>query len=84
MCPDVVLDRLIGQIFHQGHMFVSCRMIYDIWPVFFENSLKPVVIPYGTDQYGNIGIRKMSFQFHLDLICVVFINIKDYQLGRIV
>lgn len=60
-------------------MLMSCRMVYDIGPVIPENLVYPPGIAHGPDQYRQIQPRIIPFQFLLDLVGIVLIDIQDDQ-----
>ena len=52
----------------------------DIRPVTGKHRLQPPFIPYRTDQHRHVKPREFPFQRFLDLVCIVFINIKNDQM----
>ena len=69
-------------VLHEGHVFVCRCMIHDIRPVSLENAVDTLFIPYGCDQHHEIQIRIFADQLLLDIIGIIFINIEDDQLLR--
>ena len=77
-CPEyIILHRFIGAVFHQGHVFVSRRMVYNIRLIMFKNPVHPVGIAHRCDQHCQVQIRISGLQFLLYVINVVLINIHN-------
>ena len=84
VCTDgVVLDGLAGAVLHQGDMLMGCGVIDDLRTVIVADLEDPAAVPHGTDQYDNVQIRVFILQLQLDVIGVVFINVKNDQTLRV-
>ena len=64
-------------------MLVSCRMVDDLRMIFFKHSIDSMGISHRTDQHYQVQFRIIPLQFLLNVIGIVFINIKDDQLLRL-
>ena len=64
-------------------MFVSCCMVNNLRTVFFKYAEDSAAVSHGTDQHDQVKVRILLPQFHLDVICVVLINVKNNQLPGI-
>ena len=79
----IVFNRLGGAVLHQRNMFMRRRVINDIRLVIRENPVHPVGIPHGCDEHHKVQIRMFHFQFLLYIINVIFINIENNKLFRL-
>ena len=79
----VVLDRLVRAVLHQGHVLVRRRVEYDLRPVFAQHNIQTRRIAYRTDQNDKVQRRIFPLKLHLDVIRIVFINIKNQKLLRV-
>ena len=78
ICTEhVVLDGLVGAVLHEGHMLVGRRMVHDVGTVFLKHRLDPVGVPDRADEHHQVQVRILFLQLQLDVIGVVFVNIKD-------
>ena len=59
-------------------------MVHHLWPIRRKYRIDSSGIPNGTNQDHQIQIRVFLFQFLLNIICIVFINIKHDQLFRLI
>ena len=73
----VVFDRLIWTVFHKRNMLMSCRVVDNVRPVFFKNAVNAVRIAHRADQNHQIQLRKSVLKFLLNIIGIIFINIKN-------
>ena len=80
----IVFDGFAWAVFHQWHMFMSSCMVHHLWPIRRKYRIDSSGIPNGTNQDHQIQIRVFLFQFLLNIICIVFINIKHDQLFRLI
>ena len=78
----VVFDRFARRILHQWYVFVSSRVINDLRPVRLEQVKDPPAVPYRPDQYPQIQLRMLLLQLLLNIINVVFVDIKNDQAAR--
>ena len=76
----VVFDRLERRRLHQRHMLVRCRVADQIRAVLVKDVHHPLPVAHGADQHDQIQLRMRALQLHLDIVCIVFINIKDNEL----
>ena len=58
-------------------MLVGRRMVHDVRTVFFKHRLDPVGVPDGADEHHQVQVRILFLQLQLDVVGVVFIDIKD-------
>ncbi len=83
MCPNNVCTNCFFRVtFHKRYMFVCCCMKYNGWSISFKYFINAFFIIYAT--YNNMKLKSlkhtffhMSFNFHLNLISIVFIKIKN-------
>ena len=79
----IVLNRLVGAVLHERHVFVGRRVIDDLRSVVFEYAEDPAAVADGADQRHQIELRIFLAQFHLNIVGIVLVDIKDDQLfGR--
>ena len=64
-------------------MLVGRRMVHDVGAVFFKHRLDPVGVPDGADEHHQVQVRILLLQLQLDVVGVVFVDIKDDQLLRV-
>lgn len=80
---DVVLDRLAGAVFHQGHMLVGGRMEDDRRLVLLHHGFETHDIPDRTDQDLEVETWAiLAEQFLLQLVGIVLIDVEDDQAAR--
>ena len=58
-------------------MLVGRRMVYDVGTVFLKHRLDPVGVPDRADEHHQVQVRILFLQLQLDVVGVVFVNIKD-------
>ena len=61
-------------------MLVCCRMIDDLRMVLLENTVDTILITYRADLYYQVKLWMLSYQFLLNIICIILINVEDDQL----
>ena len=81
---NIVLHRLVGTVLHQGHMLVSRRVADDLRPVEPEDLFHPLFIPDRADEGYQIQIRIFFLQLQLDAVGIVFVDVQNDQLLRVV
>ena len=64
-------------------MLVRRRVEYDLRPVFAQHNIQTRRIAHRTDQNDKVQRRIFPLELHLDVICIVFINIKNQKLLRV-
>ncbi len=79
----IVLDRLAGAVLHQGNMLMGCRMVDDVRAVGGKDLIKPAAVTHGADEGDKVEVRVLLPEFQLDVIGVIFIDIKDDELAGI-
>ena len=79
----IIFNRLIRTIFHKRYMFMCCRMKYNIWAIIFHYTFNSACISNGPNQYFQFQIWIFSYQFLLNIICIILIDIKYDQKFRI-
>ena len=80
----IIFDALTGAVFHEGNMLMCGRMIDDVRMIFCENLEDSAGIPNRTDKHSKLQFRKVLPKFQLYAIRIIFINIKNNELLRIV
>ena len=80
----IIFDTLTGAVFHEGNMLMCGRMIDDVRVIFCENLEDSAGIPNRTDKHSKLQFRKVLPKFQLYAIRIIFINIKNNELLRIV
>ena len=80
----VILDDLAGHSLHERDMFVRRRMIYDLRAVLLKHLEHFAAVPYGSDQYIKVQLRKLLLQLHLQLIGTVLVEVQNDQFLRMV
>ena len=84
ICTEhIVLDCLVRAVLHKRNVLVSRRVVYDIRMVCLENILDALLITHRCDQRLQIEFRIILLQFKLYIISIVFIDINNDQLFRI-
>ena len=80
----IVFDRLVGAVLHQRHMLMRCCMVHNIGMIRFKHIVDPARVAHAADQNHQIQLRILFLQFLLQVVGIVFINIKHDQLRRLV
>ena len=80
----IILDCLIWAVFHKWHMLMRSCMIDNIRMILCHNAVHTVRISNRCNQYDKIKIWILMFQLLLNLICIIFIDIYNDQLLRLV
>ena len=84
VCTDrVVFNRLTGAVLHQRNMFMCRRVIDDLRLIRLKYLKHFAAVADGADQRHQVQLRICFPQFQLDAVGVVFVNIKDNQLSRL-
>ena len=76
----VVLDGLTGAVLHEGDMLMGRSVIDDLRPVFGEHLEHPSAVADGADEGHEVEVRMGIAELVLDIIGVVFIDVKDDEL----
>ena len=76
----IIFDCLVRAVLHQRYMLVRCCMEYNVWFVFFHHAVNTMCISYRTDQYSQIQFRMIPSEFLLNIISIIFINVKNDQM----
>ena len=71
----IILNSLPRVVLHQGHMLVGCRVIDDLRPVGTEYTVHPFPVADAGDHHAQVQLREFLFQFILQVVSVVLINI---------
>ena len=79
----VILDRLVGAVLHERHMFVGRGVEDDIRMIGLHDALNASCIADGPDEGHQVEPRIRPLQLLLDGVSVVFIDIEDDQRRRI-
>ncbi len=79
----IVFHSLSRTILHQRHMLMRRRMVHDVRPILGEDIIHPVGVAHRSDQYHKIQFRILRFQFLLNIIDRILINIHDHELLRL-
>ena len=79
----VVLDGLTGAVLHEGDVLVGCGMIDNLGMILLKNLEDAAAVTDGTDQGHEVQVRILFPQLQLDGVGVVFIDIKDDELLRV-
>ena len=79
---NIVLNRLIGTVFHQRYVLMCCCMVHNIRFIMIKYPVHTVGIPHRSNEYHQIQIRMRYFQFLLHIVHAVFVDIYDNQLFR--
>ena len=58
-------------------------MIYDLRLVGFKYPVDPFTVTDGADQYLQVQVRITGLQLLLNVVSIIFINIKDHQKLRL-
>ena len=80
----VIFNRLVRAVLHQGNVFMRCRMIYDVRAISLEDAVDALFISHRSDEHRKIQFRVLAKQLLLDIISIIFIDIQDNQLFRMV
>ena len=80
----VILDGLTGAVLHEGDVLVSRGVIDDLGMVLFKDLEDTPAVADGADQDHEVQIRILFPQLQLDGIGVVFVDIEDDELLRVV
>ena len=80
----VVFDRLTGAVLHQRDMLMGGGVVDDLRVVVLKEFKHPPAVADRPDQDLQIEIRIFLAQFKLDLISVVFVDIKNDELSGVV
>ena len=59
---------------------MSRCMIHNVRMIVFEDPVQTLCISYTGNQYDKVKILIFSFEFLLNIVNVVLVDIKDYQL----
>ena len=78
----VVLNGLAGAVLHEGDMLMGRSVIDDLRPVIGKNLEHPSAVADGADEGHKIQVREGVLQLVLDVIGVVFVDVKDDELFR--
>ncbi len=78
----VVLDRFAGRILHERHVLVGGRVVDDVRMVVFKDFIHLPAVADGADQSHQIELRIFLTELELDVVCVIFVNVKDDELLR--
>ena len=81
---SVVLDGLAGAVLHEGDVLMRGGMIDDLGMILLKHLEDTPAVADGTDEDHQIQIRILLSQFQLDGVGVVFVDIEDDQLLRVV
>ena len=65
-------------------MFVSGRVVNDVRLVLFKDHVDAAAVADGADEHHQVQVFVFSPQFLFDIVGIVFVNIKDDQLFRLV
>ena len=65
-------------------MLMSRRVIHNVRPVCLKDFIHPPCIPHRGNEHRHIQRRIGQTQFLLNIIGVIFVNIKNNQLFRLV
>ena len=84
VCAEhVVLDRLKRRRLHERHVLVRRRMANEVRAVLGKHVHHALPVAHGADQHDQIQLRMRALQLHLNIICIVFVNIKNDELLRV-
>ena len=64
-------------------MLMGCCMVHDIGMIRFKHIVDPARVAHAADQNHQIQLRILFLQFLLQVVSIVFINIKHDQLRRL-
>ena len=78
----IIFNSLVWAVLHERHMFMCSCMIHDIRSICLENAVDTLFVTHGCDQYHQIQLRILADQLLLDVVGIIFINIQDDQLLR--
>ena len=77
---DIILDGLTGADLHKGHMLVGRCVVDNIRAVLLKDLINSAAVPDGADDHLQVQAGILLLQFLLDIIGIVFINIKNDEL----
>ena len=80
----VVLDRLARAVLHQRHMLVRRRVVHDLRPELLKDTEDLPAVAHRADNRPDIQLGVLLPQFQLDIIGVVFIDVKNDELPGLV
>ena len=80
----IVLNGFVGAVFHQRHMLVGSCVENNMGTIGIHHRIHTGSIAYGTDQNRQIQIRILPLQFQLNIVGIVFIDVKNHQFFRII
>ena len=78
------LGRLTRTVFHERNVLMSCRVVNHIGLIFCEHLIDSSAISDRADQHLQIEFRIFIPKLKSNGVSIVFINIEDDQLLRIV
>ena len=81
---DIILDCLARAVLHKRNMLVRSRVINDLRLYFRKDLFKAHSVAHRANQRLNIKLGMSRFELIQNIVCVVFVNIKNDQLFRIV
>ena len=79
----VVLDGLTGAVFHEGDVLVGRSVIDDLGMILLKDLEDTPAVADGADQDHKVQVRILFAQFQLDGVGVVFVDIEDDELLRV-
>ena len=79
----VVLDGLAGAVLHEGDMLMGRSVIDDLRPVFGKHLEHAAAVADGSDKRHEVQVRIRVAELVLDVIGVVFIDVEDDELLRV-
>ena len=80
----VVLDGFAGAVLHEGDVLVGGGVIDDLWMVLLKDLEHAAAVADGADEGHEVEIRILLAQLQLDGVGVVFVDIEDDELLRMV
>ena len=81
---DIVLNGLAGGVFHEGHVFVRGGVVDDLRVVFLEEVEHLPAVADGADEHLEVKVRVFLPELELDTVRVVFVDVEDDELLRLV
>ena len=78
----VVLDRLTGTVLHEGDVLMGSGVVDNLGMVLLKDLEDTAAVADGADQGHKVQVRILFPQFQLDGVGVVFIDIEDDELLR--
>ena len=79
----VVLDRFAGAVLHEGDVLMGRRVINNLGMVLLKDLEHAAAVADGTDQGYEVEVRILLAQLQLDGVGVVFVDIENDQLLRV-